>query len=191
MDKMFALIAVAASLLVAGMASAAVPAGVPAGSTALCKDGTYWSGPTKRGACKGHKGIKVWYGVTKASSPSTANASAQPVAAAPTTPASFNGNADNGKALFARCAICHKVTKDGGNGLGPNLFGVGGRKAGSVAGFNYSVAMKSSGITWTGDKLAAYIADPKGTVKGNRMSFTGLPDSTQAHDVAAYLLTLK
>ena len=187
MDKMLALIALLASFSIAGMAFAATPVG----STGLCKDGTYWSGPTKHGACKGHKGIKAWFGVTKGNSASTASSPAQAVVRAPTAPASFNGNADNGKALFARCAICHKVTKEGGNGIGPNLFGVGGRKAGTVAGFNYSDAMKSSGITWTGDKLAAYIADPKGTVKGNRMSFVGLPDATQAHDVAAYLLTLK
>src|SRR5580692_3174174 len=81
------------------------------------------------------------------------------------------GDPANGKTLFARCAICHKVTKDGGNGLGPNLFGVGGRKAGTVAGFAYSTAMKNSGITWTEDKLVAYIADPKGTVPSNKMAF--------------------
>ena len=101
------------------------------------------------------------------------------------------GDATNGKTLFARCAICHKVTKDGGNGLGPNLFGVAGRKAGTAAGFAYSDAMKKSGITWTEDKLAAYIADPKGTVPGNRMSFAGVNGPAQAGDVAAYLSTLK
>jgi len=101
------------------------------------------------------------------------------------------GDPANGKSLFARCAICHKVTKDGGNGLGPNLFGVGGRKAGTAAGFAYSTAMKNSGITWTEDKLEAYIADPKGTVPGNKMAFAGLSGHGQAADVAAYLLTLK
>lgn len=101
------------------------------------------------------------------------------------------GDPVNGKALFARCAICHKTTKDGGNGLGPNLFGVGGRKAGIAAGFAYSDAMKKSGITWTEDKLEAYIADPKGVVPGNRMAFVGLSNRSQADDVAAYLLTLK
>ena len=97
----------------------------------------------------------------------------------------------NGKTLFARCAICHKVTKDGGNGLGPNLFGVGGRKAGTAAGFAYSTAMKNSAITWTEDKLEAYIGDPKGTVPGNKMAFAGISNHAQADDVAAYLLTLK
>ena len=101
------------------------------------------------------------------------------------------GDPANGKTLFARCAICHKVTKDGGNGLGPNLFGVGGRKAGTAAGFAYSTAMKNSGIIWTEEKLEAYIADPKGTVPGNKMAFAGLSGHGQADDVAAYLLTLK
>lgn len=105
--------------------------------------------------------------------------------------AQASGNPANGKTLFARCAICHKVTKDGGNGLGPNLFGVGGRKAGTVAGFAYSTAMKNSGITWTEEKLEAYIADPKGTVPGNKMAFAGLSNHSQADDVAGYLMTLK
>jgi cytochrome c len=95
-----------------------------------------------------------------------------------TNPASSRGDAVNGKVLFARCAVCHKVARAGGNGLGPNLFGVGGRRAGVVAGFNYSIAMKSSGIVWTEEKLASYIANPQGTVKGNRMSFAGLSNQT-------------
>jgi cytochrome c len=101
------------------------------------------------------------------------------------------GDPVSGKALFARCIICHKTTKDSGNGLGPNLFGVAGRKAGSVAGFAYSTAMKNSAITWSEVNLAAYIADPKGTVPGNRMVFAGLANHTQADDIAAYLMTLK
>ena len=101
------------------------------------------------------------------------------------------GDAGNGKTLFVRCAICHKTTKDGGNGLGPNLFGVGGRPAGTASGFAYSPAMKSSGIVWTEGKLAAYIADPKSVVPGNRMAFAGLSNPVQAGDVAAYLVTLK
>lgn len=51
--------------------------------------------------------------------------------------------------------------------------------------------MKSSGIVWTEEKLASYIANPQGTVKGNRMLFAGLSNQTQARDVADYLMTLK
>lgn len=100
-------------------------------------------------------------------------------------------DAAHGKVVFQRCAICHRTDKGGGNGLGPNLFGVVNRKAASVAGFNYSPAMKSSGITWTADKLTAYVAHPSAVVPGNRMAFAGLNDPAQQADVVAYLATLK
>jgi len=100
-------------------------------------------------------------------------------------------DAAKGKTVFQRCAICHRVEKDGGNGLGPNLFGIVGRKAGSVAGFSYSAAMKGSGITWSADKLDAYIQHPAVVVPGNRMAFAGITDAGQRADVVAYLATLK
>jgi len=101
------------------------------------------------------------------------------------------GDAAKGKAVFQRCAICHRVDKGGGNGLGPNLFGIAGRKAGTVAGFSYSAAMKNSGIVWTADKLQAYVAHPAQLVPGNRMAFAGIVDAGQRADVVAYLATLK
>lgn len=101
------------------------------------------------------------------------------------------GDPAKGKTVFQRCAICHRVEKDSGNGLGPNLFGVVGRKAGSVAGFSYSAAMKGSGITWSADKLDAYIEHPAAVVPGNRMAFAGITDAGQRADVVAYLAMLK
>jgi cytochrome c len=101
------------------------------------------------------------------------------------------GDPAKGKTVFQRCAICHRVEKDGGNGIGPNLFGIVGRKAGSIAGFNYSAAMKSSGITWSADKLDAYIEHPAAIVPGNHMAFAGISDAGQRADVVAYLATLK
>jgi cytochrome c len=101
------------------------------------------------------------------------------------------GDPAKGKTVFQRCAICHRVEKNGGNGLGPNLFGVVNRKAGTVAGFNYSAAMKNSGITWSTDKLEAYIEHPSAIVPGNRMAFAGISDAGQRADVVAYLATLK
>jgi cytochrome c len=100
-------------------------------------------------------------------------------------------NIANGKALFSRCAACHTADKGGPNGLGPNLYGVIGRKAGSKKDFSYSAAMRNSGILWTNQKLDAYITHPADVVPGNRMAFAGLPDAKQRADLIAWLDTLK
>ena len=76
-----------AGLLIAGVAFAQSPAGAPAGSTGMCRDGTYWSGATKKGACHGHKGVQDWYGASAAPGSTTAAAktatAAAPAAATP------------------------------------------------------------------------------------------------------------
>lgn len=100
-------------------------------------------------------------------------------------------DAKNGQAVFSRCAACHNNTKGGPNGLGPNLFRVVGRKAGSVKDFPYSAALKSAGFVWTNQKLDAWIANPAKTIPGNRMAFAGIADATQRRDLIAYLDTLK
>lgn len=101
------------------------------------------------------------------------------------------GDANKGKDAFGACRVCHTVAKGGPNGLGPNLFRVAGRKAASLPGFYYSVALKSSNITWTNDKLKAWVMGPSKLVPGNRMAFAGISDSAKADDVVAYLDTLK
>jgi cytochrome c len=100
-------------------------------------------------------------------------------------------NVASGRALFSRCAACHTADKGGPNGLGPNLYGVVGRKAGSKKDFSYSNAMRNSGIVWTNQKLDAYITHPADIVPGNRMAFAGLPDAKQRADLIAWLDTLK
>jgi len=101
-------------------------------------------------------------------------------------------NPAHGKELFTqKCTVCHNAGKDAGNKIGPNLFGVIGRPAGSVASFNYSSAMKGAGIVWTEDKLAAYLAGPQRMIPGIRMTFAGFSSSSDAHDVASYLATLR
>jgi cytochrome c len=100
------------------------------------------------------------------------------------------GNADAGAADFKRtCGICH-TAEAGKNKIGPSLFAVVGRAAGTAPGFNYSDAMKGSGLTWTPENLEKYIADPKGTVPGNKMAYPGIKDATQRQDIIAYLATL-
>jgi cytochrome c len=98
---------------------------------------------------------------------------------------------NNGKTIFGRCAVCHTTNKGGGNGLGPNLFGVVGRKAASLPSYMYSGALKNSGITWTNDKLTAWISGPSRLVPGTKMAFGGITNPVQVGDVVAYLGTLK
>ena len=94
-----------------------------------------------------------------------------------------------GKQLFDQCAVCHSI--DGTNGVGPTLKGVIGRKAGTVPGFRYSRAMKSSEVTWDDKSLDAYLSDPQGFIPGNVMPFSGVADASERMAIIAYLKTLK
>jgi len=85
MSKSIAIASLAAALALATVSFAQAPAGAPAGTTGLCKDGSYYSGATRKGACAGHKGVKAWYGAATAASGS-ASATA-PATAAPATAA--------------------------------------------------------------------------------------------------------
>ena len=94
-----------------------------------------------------------------------------------------------GHQAFGQCSVCHST--DGSNGVGPTLRGVVGRKAGTVAGFRYSRAMKAIDITWDERQLTDYLADPQKVVPGNVMPFAGMSDAKQRADIVAYLATLK
>ena len=104
--------------------------------------------------------------------------------------ASAQGDPVKGKTVFARCMACHQ-TVAGRNALGPTMAGVVGRKAGAVPRFNYSPAMKASGLIWTPSNLNAFLLKPTTTVKGTRMIFVGLPNSADRANLIAYLATLK
>jgi cytochrome c len=85
-----------------------------------------------------------------------------------------DGDAARGEKRFEECATCHS-TKEGVNGVGPSLHDVFGRKAGSLDDFRYSPAMKRSGITWTPQTLATFVADPQKEVPNNRMRSPACP----------------
>jgi cytochrome c len=95
-----------------------------------------------------------------------------------------------GKAAFASiCALCHTAEK-GHNNIGPSLYGVVGRKAGTAPGFSYSKAMLASGITWDPDTIDVFITAPKARVPGTKMPYAGLKDATKRQAIIAYLKTL-
>jgi cytochrome c len=95
-----------------------------------------------------------------------------------------DGDAARGKAVFVkRCTGCHAMEVDR---EGPRLAGVYGRRAGSVAGFNYSAGLKTSGITWNDATLERWLSDPDMVVKDNNMSFE-VPKAEERRDLIAYL----
>lgn len=111
--------------------------------------------------------------------------------AASVTLANAAGNAKAGEGVFKRCAVCHTSDKGGGDALGPNLFGVVGRKAATRPGFAYSASLQKSGIVWSDATIAKWVAGPARMVPGTKMAFAGISSKKQQADVAAYLASLK
>jgi cytochrome c len=114
-------------------------------------------------------------------------------AAAWLTPASAD-DAANGQKVFNRCRACHNIGPGAHNKVGPQLNGIVGRKAASVAGFNYSDAMKqkaAGGLVWTEANLQAYLDSPDTFVPNGVMAFAGVKNDAELKDLIAFLKTQK
>src|SRR5262245_9474893 len=94
---------------------------------------------------------------------------------------------ENGKAIWNKCRACHMIGENAKNMVGPVLNGLFGRKAGSIEGFNYSEANKSSGITWDEATFREYIKNPKAKIPNTKMVFAGISDDADIDDLIAYL----
>jgi cytochrome c len=111
-------------------------------------------------------------------------------------PSFAEGDATKGKAAFAKCGICHQVGPGAKTVVGPELNGIVGRKAASVADYAmYSAGMKklgADGYVWTEENIDKWIADPKAMIPDSPMAlaFPGMPDAGERADVIAYLKTV-
>ena len=95
-----------------------------------------------------------------------------------------------GAAVFkSQCSICHSPAQ-GRNMVGPSLFGIAGRKAGTIPGFHYSAANRDSGLTWDEAALDRYLTSPATVVPHTIMTYAGLKDDQKRKDLIAYLATL-
>ena len=94
------------------------------------------------------------------------------------------GNAKRGADIYTRCQACHALDY---NRTGPKHCGVVGRKSASVAGFDYSPAMKQANLTWDERTLDRFLANPPKTVPGTTMTYAGVPDPQERADLIAYL----
>jgi cytochrome c len=101
-------------------------------------------------------------------------------------PAAAASSAARGKEVFQRCALCHSVV-EGENGVGPSLHGLFGRKAGTVPDYNFSKAMRNSGIVWNETALRKFLADPQAAVPGTKMESGAVDNPAALDDLLAYL----
>ena len=97
------------------------------------------------------------------------------------------GSIDHGKMIFKKCAACHSVSKGGSNKIGPALWGVIGRKAGSTNDYKYSKAMNGFGKIWDFEGMNTFLIKPKDYVKGTKMAYAGLKNEKDRASVILYL----
>jgi cytochrome c len=96
-----------------------------------------------------------------------------------------SASAADGAKIFKKCAACHSIAEGGANKIGPALWGVIGRKVGSVPDYKYSKAMAAHGKNWSFEEMNGFLIKPKDWIKGTKMSFAGLK---KANDRAAVIL---
>lgn len=135
---------------------------------------------------------------SNAAAPSAAAPEAAPAAPEPadaekaailaSLPAPYNtGDLNNGQSKFALCRSCHTITEGGPNLTGPNLYGLFGRKAGAVPGYNYSDAVKAAGFVWEAEHLDKWLSSPRTFMPGTKMTFAGIANPKDRIDLIAYL----
>jgi cytochrome c len=127
------------------------------------------------------RGYKV-EGVADTDTAAAAPAEEKPV---DITPYLIKADLAAGQQIIGRCQVCHTFKKGDPNGVGPNQYGLVGRKVASVEGFSYSDALKKKDGTWTFQALSEFLTNPQKAVPGTRMAFAGLK---KPEDRAALIL---
>ena len=98
-----------------------------------------------------------------------------------------SANVVDGEKVFKKCTACHSISKDGANKIGPALWGVLGRQAGSFSGYKYSKAMAAYEKSWSFEEMDGFLLKPKDWIKGTKMSFAGLKNEKDRAALIIYL----
>ena len=125
--------------------------------------------------------------VSEEVSSSTAEASSSDVDSGNIMALFASTSSEEGAKIFKKCAACHSVAQGGANKIGPALWGVLGRKAGSVSGYKYSKAMAAYGKSWTIEEMNGFLIKPKDWIKGTKMSFAGIKNAKERAAVILYM----
>ena len=96
-------------------------------------------------------------------------------------------SAAQGAKVFMKCSACHSIAEGGANKIGPALWGVLGRPAGSVPGYKYSKALAAHGKDWSFEEMNGFLIKPKDWIKGTKMSFAGLKNAKDRAAVILYM----
>ena len=97
------------------------------------------------------------------------------------------GDLAHGEKVFKKCSACHMIAAGGKNMIGPNLWGVIGRTAGSISDYKYSKAMVAYGKDWTFEEMNSYLIKPQAYIKGTKMAFAGLRKEKDRASVILYM----
>jgi cytochrome c len=160
------------------IAAAILLAGLIAMIAGLVTEGLYHE---NEGEKRGYTVEGVSTGGTTAAAPA---AEEKPV---DITPYLAKADPKQGEQLIGRCQVCHTFEKGKPNGVGPNQFGLVGRKIASAEGFNYSDALKAKGGTWSFQALSDFLASPQKAVPGTRMAFAGLKKPEERAALIVYI----
>ncbi len=97
------------------------------------------------------------------------------------------GDLAHGEKVFKKCSACHMIAADGKNMIGPNLWNVIGRTAGSVSDYKYSKAMVAYAKEWSFEEMNSYLIKPQAYIKGTKMAFAGLRKEKDRASVILYM----
>ena len=125
--------------------------------------------------------------VTTTASTSTSSASSEGISEDNIMALFASTSASEGAKVFKKCAACHSIKEGGANKIGPALWGVLGRTAGSISDYKYSKAMAAYGKPWAFEEMNGFLIKPKDWIKGTKMSFAGLKNAKERAAVILYM----